>query len=147
MAIKTFRGLIADDSVETIHLSTNDGSIGYKIKKFEGMSNRPGAADSEHVLKIYKISQPLTTVDGVVNFGDNTLIGALYFTNRTDTLHSNENVIISDLEIFNQDIFITHADVRGSESANYYIELESMKLDLNENTVVTLKDIRNTNSN
>ena len=26
---------------------------------------------------------------------------------------------------------------------NYYIELEQMKLDLSENTVATLKDIRN----
>jgi len=26
---------------------------------------------------------------------------------------------------------------------NYYIELEQVKLDLNENTVATLKDIRN----
>ena len=135
--IKTFKGLIADDEVQTIHLSTNDGSIGYRIKRFQGMANRPGLVNSEHVLKIYKVDQPLTTVDGVVNLSDNTLIGALYFTNRDDTLHSNENVIISDLEIFNQDIFITHADVRSSEAANYYIELESMKLDLNENTVVT----------
>jgi len=33
-----------------------------------------------------------------------------------------------------------HGDVAP---VNYYIELEQMKLDLNENTVDTLKDIRN----
>ena len=34
-------------------------------------------------------------------------------------------------------------DVEVGESVNYYIELEQIKLDLNENTVATLKDIRN----
>jgi hypothetical protein len=43
---------------------------------------------------------------------------------------------------FNQDIFITLGSQSGA-SCNYYIELEQVKLDLNENTVATLKDIRN----
>ena len=46
-------------------------------------------------------------------------------------------------EIFNQDIYITHVDSDASAPINYYIELEQIKLDLNENTVATLKDIRN----
>ena len=33
-----------------------------------------------------------------------------------------------------------------SRPVNYYVELEQMKLDLNENTVATLKDIRNIES-
>jgi len=52
--------------------------------------------------------------------------------------------IIFDKEIFNQDIYITHTEAAGSALAcNYYIELEQVKLDLSENTVATLKDIRN----
>jgi len=55
-----------------------------------------------------------------------------------------QQVIIFDQEIFNQDIYIGNQDVAGSNSKiNYYIELEQMKLDLSENTVATLKDIRN----
>ena len=45
--------------------------------------------------------------------------------------------------IFNQDIYVTHKDVAVGQTVNYYIELEQIKLDLNENTVATLKDIRN----
>ena len=45
---------------------------------------------------------------------------------------------------FNQDIFVTcDTGSTSGESCNYYIELEQIKLDLNENTVATLKDIRN----
>ena len=35
MSIKTFRGLIANDTQVRIRLGTNQGLIGYKIKKFE----------------------------------------------------------------------------------------------------------------
>ena len=44
---------------------------------------------------------------------------------------------------FNQDIYVTHEDTVGSQPCNYYIELEVVKLALDENTVATLKDIRN----
>jgi hypothetical protein len=137
----SFKALIADDTQHTIPLSTNTGGTGYRIKTLRGMSNAPGAADGEHIIKVYKIEQ--TAVDGVIDLSDNTLIASLYYTNRTDTLHSNENVIVQDNEVFNQDIYITHTDIRGSASGNYYLELEPMKLDLNEQTVATLKDIRN----
>jgi len=54
-------------------------------------------------------------------------------------------VVIFDNEVFNQDIYITYTDNGGgsNEDINYYIELEQIKLDLSENTVATLKDIRN----
>ena len=50
--------------------------------------------------------------------------------------------IIIDSAKFNQDIYITHADVASSNKVNYYLELEQVKLDLNEATVATLKDMR-----
>ena len=36
-----------------------------------------------------------------------------------------------------------HKDFTSGEPVNYYIELEQMPLALDENTVATLKDIRN----
>lgn len=148
--IISFRGLIADGDIDTLHLSTPDGSTGYRITKFELMPNLPGTGGAqESVVKIYKIPQsgtPTATVD----FSDNTLIAtAIWIGNKNPAANvpSPFADVIFDLEIFNQDIFVTHVDTDGSEAVNYYIELEQMKLDLNENTVVTLKDIRNTNSN
>ena len=51
---------------------------------------------------------------------------------------------IFDNMTFNQDIYVTYKDDEtAGKFINYYIELEQVKLDLNENTVATLKDIRN----
>ena len=45
-------------------------------------------------------------------------------------------------------IYITYTDNDSSDiTINYYIELEQVKLALDENTVATLKDIRNIEQN
>ena len=144
MPIKSFRGLIADGAIDTINLHTNDGSIGYRITKFELMPSRPGSsgADFESVVKVYKI--PQTTVAGNIDFSDPTLIAAGTVGGSSSlTIYNSTPIIVFDNEIFNQDIYITHTEKSGTESINYYIELEQIKLDLNGNTVATLKDIRN----
>jgi len=141
MTIKTFRGLIADGSQDTIVLHTNDGSTGYRIVKFQIFPWRPGEADSEHVLKIYKISQ--STIDHVVDFSDNTLLAAAYYQDDVSEQLVSSLDVVFDQEIFNQDIYVTSKALIESNPTNYYIELEQIKLDLSENTVATLKDIRN----
>ena len=140
--IKTFRGLIASGAEDTIVLHTNDGSTGYRIVKFEMFTNTPGiGSNAEHVIKIWKISQ--SAIDGVIDFSDQTLLGAGFLPVKTAEF-TQEAIVTFDREIFNQDIYVTHADIGGSTiPCNYYIELEQVKLDLNENTVATLKDIRN----
>lgn len=144
MPIKSFRGLIADGAQDTITLHTNTGSTGYRIVKFEVMPNKFGSAGTsyESVVKIYKISQ--STIDGAVDFSDNTLLAAAALGGNADmSIYNTTPVIVFDNEIFNQDIYITHTEKTGIESMNYYIELEQITLDLTENTVATLKDIRN----
>ena len=139
--IKTFRGLIADGAQDTIVLHTNDGSTGYRIVKFQVMQDEPGQESAEHTLKIYKVSQ--TTIDNKVDFSDNTLLGVALWHKHSGVTYPSDNSVIFDQEVFNQDIYVTHEDTDGSGPANYYIELEQVKLDLTENTVATLKDIRN----
>jgi len=139
--IKTFRGLIADGAQDTVVLHTNDGSMGYRIVKFQGFPQTPGTTAYEHVVKIYKISQ--SAVDGVMNFSDNTLVAAMYIEGDYQLSSSDQHTILFDQEVFNQDIYITHTDVNGALACNYYIELEQVKLDLSENTVATLKNIKN----
>jgi len=142
LMIKTFRGLMADQTQDTIVLHTNDGSTGYRIVKFETIGATPGASNQESVTKIYKVSQ--TAIDGTIDFSDNTLLGAAVTTTSVDQEDFPlNNAIIFDGEIFNQDIYVTHFDVKTGESANYYIELEQVKLSLDESTAATLKDIRN----
>ena len=138
--IKTFRGLIADGAQDTIVLHTNDGSTGYRIVKFEVCPPNANTA-IEQVLKIYKVEQAPVTND--IDFSDNTLLGAAILTDNTGSAYQPAPVIIFDGEVFNQDIYVTSLGHDDKGPANYYIELEQVKLDLSENTVATLKDIRN----
>jgi len=140
--IVSFRGLLSDDSEDTIHLHTTDGSTGYRIVKFQLFPYKPGTASQESVVSIWKESQ--ATILTVVDFSNNRLLAAGYLLNHvTATDNPAYMDVVFDNEIFNQDIYISHNDVKGTEKVNYYIELEQMPLDLNENTVATLKDIRN----
>jgi hypothetical protein len=149
MPIKTFRGLVPDDTQQTVRLGTVDGSTGYRIIKFELFPYAPGGSgtDSEHTVQIW--SQPQTTIDIVTNFSNQELLGAGMMAVAASGV-ANPSVlnVVFDRMVFNQDIYITHKDSTSSaEPINYYIELETMPLDLNQNTLVTLKDIRNTQSN
>lgn len=149
--IKTFRGLIADEGQDTIVLHTNDGSAGYRIVKFEIMTNIPhvSGTDTEHIVMIWKVARTAAELGDITttnpDFSNNQLLGVgLSLNDVTGSGHGYWETTIFDQELFNQDIYITHRDEGGSTVAcNYYMELEQMKLDLNENTVATLKDIRN----
>jgi hypothetical protein len=139
--IKSFRGLLANDALETISLHTNDGSTGYRIVKLQTIPEVPGSTGIEAILKIYKIEQAAAST--TVDFSDQTLLGVSYYQDDANVAYPSSQDIIFDNDIFNQDIYITLKQGAGSHSMNYYIELEQMPLDLNENTVATLKDIRN----
>ncbi len=139
MPIKSFRGSIADGGQDTISLHTNNGSTGYKIVKFQIMPEN-SSSNYEITTKIYTVEQ--TAVDETVNFSDQTLLAAA-FTGLIGGGYAGGKTIIHDNMYFNQDIYITAKDSSASQPTNYYIELEQVKLDLNENTVATLKDIRN----
>jgi len=145
--IKTFRGLIAHGGQDIIALHTNNGAIGYRVVKFELFSTSPSTVRTESLVKIYKVRQGVnaeTAIDGQVDFNDQTLVGVAFLGNYEQAQYVTDPTVIFDNEIFNQDIYVTHdSGDASSVDVNYYIELEQIKLDLNENTVATLKDIRN----
>jgi len=133
--------MMTSDSVDTIHLHTNTGSTGYTIKKFEIISGNPVSENDRWVVKIYTI--PQTTTDVLINFSDNTLLGAGVFSSHSSSqTYPEDMTIVFDNMTFNQDIYIT-AKAESGTNINYYIELEQVSLALDENTVATLKDIRN----
>jgi len=141
MPIKSFRGKMSNNTIETISLHTNDGSIGYRIVKFQLMGINENTA-YENTMKIYKI--PQTTATENIDFSDNTLLAAALYGDSSDSKTFSMQTIIFDNEIFNQDIFVTYVGQTGFQNdINYHIELEQVKLSLDENTVATLKDIKN----
>ena len=143
MTIKSFRGRIADNGIQTIPLSTNNGSIGYRIVKFSIMPGTPPSTSYENVVKIFTI--PQTTANATMDFSDNTLLAAAFMSGNSSTNYAEDMHVVFDNMTFNQDIFVTYTNnvAAGSDECNYYIELETSNLSLDENTVATLKDIRN----
>jgi len=127
--IKTFKALLADGGQDKIYLAGGDSTKGYRIVKLQGITNDPGIAGREHVLKIYKV--PQTSVTGTIDFNDDALIGTIFVTNRDDALSTHE-VVIFDTEVINQDIYVTHFEAASSPAAggscNYYIELEEVTM-------------------
>ena len=144
MTTKSFRGNIDNGVIDTISLHTNDGSTGYRIVKFECMFENHAGLSTESTFKIYSIAQ--TTVDALIDFSDQTLLAAAFIENSSATTTFGGKTIFFDNMVFNQDIYVTYSEAGNAQSGNYYIELEKVKLDLNENTVATLKDIRNIQS-
>jgi hypothetical protein len=141
--IKSFRGQIKNDGKETISLHTNTGSTGYKIVKFEVMPKQPEGATEEALLKIWT-NDTAATADisvGTVDFSDQSLLGAAFYSgSAAASTNPEDTTVIFDNMTFNQDIYLT---CKSSGNMNYHIELEQIKLDINQNTVATLKDIRN----
>jgi hypothetical protein len=135
--IKTFRGMIADGGQDTIPLKT----------KFQIFFNTPGSDSQDSIVQIWKVAQTtVPTVNPTVDFSNQELLAVGQLVQAASVLYqTTTGPIVFDRDIFNQDIYVTHTDSESAYSINYYIELESMKLDLSENTVATLKDIRNIN--
>jgi len=143
MKIKSFRGKLKSQASETIHLHTNTGTTGYRIIKFELMSTQPGAVDGEHVAQIFTIPKTDTSLYDNIDFSDQTLLASGYISTDSSEVNADSRTVIFDNVTFNQDIYVVHTDVKSALPVNYHIELEQVSLDLNENTVATLKDIRN----
>jgi hypothetical protein len=145
MPMKSFRGMMITDDIDTIPLSTRNGSTGYRIKKFQVISGNPVSESDRWVVKIFTI--PQTSASVLVDFSDNTLLGVGVFSSHSSSqTYPEDMTIVFDNTTFNQDIYVT-AKAESGTNINYYIELEQVSLSLDENTVATLKDIRNIKAN
>ena len=154
MPIKSFRGMMKEDQVETVHLHTNDGSTGYKIKSLRIMPVDTGGATNtanEATVQVFTISKDAITQAALthasVDFSNQTMIGVAYFLRDQGVVAITSETIIFDNVTFNQDLFLVYKDSQNNTiGMNWHMELEQVKLDLNQNTVATLKDIRNIES-
>jgi len=142
--IISYRGLIADGGQDTINLHTNDGKTGYKVVKFETISNQntAGGVGGEHFMQIWKVKQTsVSTTTPNIDFNNNKLLAVNWSPNNAE--RSFAKSIIFDNEIFNQDIYVTHMDISGAEKCNYYIELEQIDLTEDQALVAIVKNLRN----
>jgi hypothetical protein len=143
MPVKSFRGLIADEGIDVIPLHTNTGSQGYRIKDFRLMSYETGTTTQESLVQIFTTPQTAPFTQTKIDFSRQELIAVGIIRSHDSSAYQMTEQIIFDNVTFNQDIYVCHHDIDTGQPVNYYIELEPVKLDLNQNTVATLKDIRN----
>ena len=143
---KSFRGKLASGAQDTIRLSTNNGLTGYNIAKFQILPNEWGAATQEVSVQVFTTeltdAGAVRTPSNVIDFRDPTLLAVACQTyNLSANTAGDTPVVVFDNMTFNQDIFVLAFDADGN-AINYYLELEQVKLNANEATVATLKDMR-----
>jgi len=143
--IITFRGLLSDGSQQTINLHTLTGKKGYRIVKFELMSNDPSGDNAENTIEVWKVEQDMATLTDKIDFSIMTLLAAGYIENHAGEDTPMTSTVLFDREVFNQDIYVTSVagDV-ASTGVNFYLELEQIALDDNETIMATLTSMRNT---
>jgi len=125
--VHSFRGLLTDGGQDEINLERQNVNLAYRIIKFACIPSAPGTVNSEHVIKIYREEQ--SSIDGLIDFADVDLLGAGYYNSSTGDggiyLDYTPPVIFDNI-LFSRNIYVTHSDVQGSGSLNYYIELEEV---------------------
>jgi len=140
--IKSYRGRLVHLGKEKIRLETPQGKMGYRIHKLEIINVQPGALDYEHIVQVWKQLPSDQAYYDNVKFDDSNLLGVAYLKGDTAETNSDSSTIIFDNEIFNQDIFITHSDLKDGVQCNYYMELEQIKLNEQEALVAITKNLR-----
>lgn len=141
MVVKSFRGQLADGAEDRIRLQTISGKVGYRIVKFQLMTEKPGTTDYEQIVKIFRTSQ--SSIVEAINFTDSDLLAAGFTEGAAATNFIGDPMtVIFDNEIINQDIFISHFDAKNAVPCNYYIELEVIPLSDMQAEYTTIKDLR-----
>ena len=138
----SFKGTLPVGEQDRIRLKTNTGKTGYKITKFQIISNTPGVGHVEFIGKVTKTDQT-GSISTTVDFTDSDLLAVAYYEDNANAGDGGKDTIIFDNEKFNQDIFVNITDATaGTVPCNYYIELETMPLSDLETTMLTLQSIR-----
>jgi hypothetical protein len=136
--IKTFKGRLAGGAQERISLSTIQGKVGYRIRKFQTMLADPMDASGKSVVKAYQTEQ--SSVANSIDFTDANLLAVSVLSHNTTSGAGTFNLIVFDNKMVNQDIYITASANPGP--VNYYIEIEATTLTDHAAEYTTIKDLR-----
>jgi hypothetical protein len=138
----TFKGLLVIGEEQRIKLATINGKTGYRITKLQTIAKNAGASDSVSLVTIYKTKGLLAGVTNT-DLSNSNILATAYKKMQNGSAEPDSETIISDLEIFNQDIFITAGSPDGdTQPVSYYLELEAMDISDIQATKLTLENIR-----
>jgi len=125
--VHSFRGLLADGDQQRIRIQGPVGAIAWRISKFQIMPNNPGGASFEYSVKVFREEQD--SVTNTINFSDDELLASAIYQAGDSHLNPDSGpIVIFDNSLFSRNIYVTAFENVGSESVNYYIELEEVKV-------------------
>jgi len=125
--VHSFRGLLTDvagGNQIKIRIQGAVGTIAWRITKFQVLPETPSTASPESIVKIYREEQ--SSVTALINFNDNELLGAAYYSGADVPSQPHDQTIIFDNDLFVRNIYVTHIDNDAAININYYIELEEV---------------------
>jgi len=136
--VHSFRGLLGDGGEDEINLERSNVNLVYRIIKFEIMPYTPGDAAIDNVITVWRESGNSQGSGGGANidFSLPDLLAAGWLSAST-TNFSSDMTTIFDNTLFSRNIYVTQTDNDGSDSVNYYIELEEVPV--NAATLMQLK--------
>lgn len=138
----SYKGLLNMGEENRIKLATIKGKVGYKITKLQTIARNAGTSDSVSLVTVYKTKGLLAGV-AFTDLSNPNILAVAYKKNQNGSTEPDSETIISDLEMFNQDIFITLGSPDGdTQPVSYYLELEIMSLSDIESTQLTLTNLR-----
>jgi len=129
--VHSFRGLLADGKQRKIRIQGSVGTIAWRITKFNLFPYQPGTTNHvEHIVQIWREQQATPSLTAVtVDFAGDELLAAAYLSDDVNIGSEPTSLIVTfDNALFVRNIYITHTEVNGSQPANYYIELEEVKV-------------------
>jgi len=126
--VHSFRGLLSDGGQDEINLERQNVNIAYRIVKFEAFPNLPGTTDWESTLQVFREEQTtVSTTTATVDFMNTDLLGAVYYPDSADLRYNaGSTTVVFDNILFSRNIYVTHTNTGGSDSINYYIEIEEV---------------------
>jgi hypothetical protein len=128
--VHSFRGLLGDGGQDEINLERSNVNLAYRIVKFQTISNQntSGGAAGEHWTFIWREEQTsISSTTPNVDFTNTDLLGVDWSPNNAERPFAKS--IIFDNILFSRNIYVTHMDIAGSESCNYYIEIEEVPVE------------------
>jgi len=123
----SFRGLLADGKQGKIRIQGSVGSIAWRITKFEILSEDPFQSTVKHVVKIWREQQ--SSFDDSVDFTDDELLAAATLNEAPGGEdQAGYGTVIFDNALFVRNVYVTNNEGHNNKAANYYIELEEVKV-------------------
>jgi len=125
--VHSFRGLLGDGGQDEINLERQNVNLAYRIVKFQVISNvtLSATATVDHVVKVWREEQTsIPTGSAVIDLTDPDLLAVGVYAQGQSLEYT--NVIVFDNILFSRNIYVTATDNDGTDSVNYYLELEEV---------------------